>query len=695
MKHRAVEILMDIMRSADGKVFTGQLMEMYQIGDRTLRNDLKQINEYLISLGQSPLRIMAEGKILLPPKADRMFMLESLGDQALKVYTMLPREREMIQFIFLLNAGNYVTMGEIAAKMDISQVTAINDISRLRDQFLTRGIQIKSSPGRGICLIYTERSVRHVLISLLTRIFEQFDGNYNVFQNIVLGQLDFSYPLDWFWTKVNYYERQSKLNLSEDDLKIITLYFFVAMNRCLKDFYITEAEVETETELDDWKLKNLYRSIAKECSIEIRQEELAVLHNDARLFQVCAPCEENPYEYQKIKTRVIDFLGSISKQLGVNLYSDEVLLELLIQYFVNERKMNEKLDDQLILQMREDYFQIYQAVSETLDLLTDDIRYDDLEEITYIVMYLAAAIERIGLSEKKLNILIACPGGVAVGQLLASRVRRVFNFHIVGICSAGSLYYDERMKEADFVISAINIARTDKPVVVVDPMLSREDIINIYEVSYAILNRQKPPNDSVNKLEQELEKLQKTVWERQEPSDREKLETAIRSLNQAFGNPRQDGLDGLRSVFKPEYVQKVTRCDNWEQALKLAAEPLIQDHRLSREYVDATIENCKINGPYFILREGFCIAHALPDKGLIKPCLGLLFIQEGVDFGHEFFGPVHMLFYTCFRESGQWNLKILRSLISLAEDNVKCGEIAAQDCQRMYEGILKIIAEDL
>jgi len=51
-------------------------------------------------------------------------------------------------------------------------------------------------------------------------------------------------------------------------------------------------------------------------------------------------------------------------------------------------------------------------------------------------MYLAAAIERIGLSEKKLNILIACPGGVAVGQLLASRVRRVFNFHIVGICSA-------------------------------------------------------------------------------------------------------------------------------------------------------------------------------------------------------------------------------------------------------------------
>ena len=97
----------------------------------------------------------------------------------------------------------------------------------------------------------------------------------------------------------------------------------------------------------------------------------------------------------------------------------------------------------------------------------------------------------------------------------------------------------------------------------------------------------------------------------------------------------------------------------------------------------------------FILREGFCIAHALPEKGLIEPCLGLLYIEEGVDFGHEFFGPVHMLFYTCFRESSQWNLKILRTLISIAENSDLCGKISAKDGHGIYEIILEVLTDGL
>lgn len=163
----------------------------------------------------------------------------------------------------------------------------------------------------------------------------------------------------------------------------------------------------------------------------------------------------------------------------------------------------------LINQMKADYPHIYRAVLECLDSLTDEIRCDDYEEITYIVMYLIAAMDRVGPAEKKLSVLIACPGGVAVGQLLASKVRRIFNFHIIGICSANSLYYDERMKRADFVISAINIAKSDRPVIVVDPLLSREDIINIYELSYMILSEKRAEGFVEDRLDREMTRLQK------------------------------------------------------------------------------------------------------------------------------------------------------------------------------------------
>lgn len=695
MKHRAVEILMDIMRSADGKVFTGHLMDMYEIGERTLKNDLKHINAYLISLNQAPLRITSEGKILLSPNTDRTFILESLGQQALTVYTMLPQEREIMQFVMLLNASGYVTIGEIAKKMDISQVTAINDISRLKEQFLTQGVYIKSSPGKGIRLVYVERSARHVLISLLSRMIDQFDGNYSVFQNIILHQLNFRYPLEWFWSKVKFYDIQLRMNLPEDDIKIAALYFFVAMNRRLGGFPISEEEQEDTEGLDKRGLKKLYQLIAQELGLEPEDGELAVLGNDARLFQFCIPREENPYIHQKIKTRVIDFIGNISQQLNVALYSDEILLELLIQYFINERKMNEKLEPALINQMKADYPHIYQAVLECLDFLADDIRYDDYGEITYIVMYLVAAMDRMEPAEKKLNVLVACPGGVAVGQLLASRVKRIFNFHIAGICSANSLYYDERIKGVDFVISAINIAKSDKPVIVVDPLLSREDIINIYELSYLILSERKTQGVVEDRLDREMARLQKIVLENQYSPDRIEIEAAVRLLNEKFSMQKEGGTIRLRQLFLPEFVQKTAICHDWEDALRMAARPLIRYQRISRGYVDATVENCKLNGPYFILREGFGIAHALPEKGLIEPCLGLLYIEEGVDFGHDFFGPVHMLFYTCFRESSQWNLKILRALISIAENNSLCGKMSEKDVQGIYEAISKVLIDSL
>lgn len=693
MKKRTVEILMTVMQNANGKVFTAQLMQMYQISERTLKNDLKHINVYLASQQAGPVKISAEGKLLLPRDINRNQILESLGQEALKVYTLQPKEREILQFIMLLNAEKYVTVGEIADRLAISYVTTMNDISRLKEKFLTQGIIIKSSPGKGLWLEYTERSVRHVLISLLARCFEQLEGSYSVFQNIVLNQLDFVYTLDWIADRILLYRKKQGINLTEDGLKVLTLYLFVAINRCSKGFYVERKELSQNTDYDDKKLIAIYRGVAAEAGLEIREAELTVLHNDATILDV--PKNDNPYEYQKAKTRVIDFINSISGQLGIDLYTDDVLLELLIQYFMNDRKLNTRLDEQLITQMRNDYPQVYQAVSESLDLVTEDVLYNDLEEITYIAMYLVAALERRASTVRRLKVLIACPGGVAVGQLLASRVRRIFNFNIVGISSANSLYYDDRVKNVDFVISAINIAKITKTVVVVDPLLSKEDINHIYEVSYTILNEKRRHNFNENNLETELTRLKKTVDAQIDPEKKSELEMAIKQLNSRFGQQKKKDHEDIKTLFQPEFVQRIETCTDWEEALRIAAIPLIEHGKISPEYVDATIDNCKMNGPYFVLREGFAIAHALPDKGMKEPCLGLLYVKEGVDFGHDFFGPVHMLFYTCFSEAGQWNHQILRVLIGMAESVELYQQISGADPQELYELIVNTLLKNI
>ena len=50
--------------------------------------------------------------------------------------------------------------------------------------------------------------------------------------------------------------------------------------------------------------------------------------------------------------------------------------------------------------------------------------------------------------------------------------------------------------------------------------------------------------------------------------------------------------------------------NGWEEAIKIAAGPLLEENFIKPEYVDAMIENVHTNGAYMIVVPGFAMPHA-------------------------------------------------------------------------------------
>lgn len=91
-------------------------------------------------------------------------------------------------------------------------------------------------------------------------------------------------------------------------------------------------------------------------------------------------------------------------------------------------------------------------------------------------------------------------------------------------------------------------------------------------------------------------------------------------------------------MLKKVLDSKVNIVDNvkdWEDAIRIAAQPLIADMSITNNYIEAMINNVKKFGTYIVVAPKVAMPHSRPEDGVNKNCLALLKINEGVFFGDE------------------------------------------------------------
>ena len=100
----------------------------------------------------------------------------------------------------------------------------------------------------------------------------------------------------------------------------------------------------------------------------------------------------------------------------------------------------------------------------------------------------------------------------------------------------------------------------------------------------------------------------------------------------------------ITKFLNEETIRLKLHAKNRDEAIELAAEPLIELGRITPEYVteikDALIEL----GPYIVIIPGIALAHAKPGEYVQEECMSFATFTEPVVFGHSINDPVRAVF---------------------------------------------------
>lgn len=123
----------------------------------------------------------------------------------------------------------------------------------------------------------------------------------------------------------------------------------------------------------------------------------------------------------------------------------------------------------------------------------------------------------------------------------------------------------------------------------------------------------------------------------------------------------------LATWLTPKTIHIVDRVSHWQEALMLAAKPLLADGAITQDYLEAIISTHQSMGPYYVIAPGLALPHARPEQGVRKNGLSLLSIREGVSFESTENDPVTVVIMLCAL-SGDEHIRMITELAALFSD---------------------------
>lgn len=475
--HRLNDILAYISRNRE-PVALEELTAYFHVSERTLRNDIQNMNAVLIKHGALIDRMRKKGYYLsIRNEASfEKFLQLNEGDTQVD---HLDNAQKRIHYILqkLLFSQTYITQDELAQEIYVSRNTIMNYLKTIRIMICEYHLSLTSRPNLGIRIegneeakraCFMELIVPHDLQSMITGFTIEEE---RIFQGIDLYAIE-QIVLD--------YARESDVRFSDFNLRNLILHLALLITRLQSDCPLKLENITCDLE---YNLSPLIQRMETAFDLTIPKSEMQYLYshfmsNAKTMYRF----EENVQYLQDIIEQLLEI---IHRNYNFDLRHDTLLKEDLTQHFqsiLNTKRYHLNKRNPLLNTIKVNYPLAYDI---TLTSVTQVLEHEPFQltddEIGYVSLHIGAAIERCFNAQiKKKSIIIVCGSGYATSRMLEAKLNSMFRDKIT-ICGRYSYheYQQMELKHIDFVISTIPIECKTIPVVTVDFSLYNHDVENI------------------------------------------------------------------------------------------------------------------------------------------------------------------------------------------------------------------------
>lgn len=666
MRRRSTEIIQKIIRDSDRTLTVRELASHYGISQKTLKNDIKEINQFLRTIPVGEIRTTEEGKLILGSDFDEDVVENYLYEMDAYMYKLSPKERQIYILMELASSQTYITMQHIAEELYVSRITIVNDMEVIKESMKSFQGKLILDSGKGMLLKFQEKERISILVELYRSIAINVE-NEGFFQRMILNRMEIKHSFSILFEYMQEYMKVSNLVFIEDVFYDIVLYLFVVFNFCRRE----GRAVTGRTPLSGIDHMILYAGHMLEVTVtEDMMKGFREYIADHKLYSFVKTVDE--IELYKV---IMNFVGKIDQEMNLDLVSDTKLMDSLLMHIRSikdwgnyEVELPKEYDSSI------NYERLEELVSQYAYILEGFLSYHLSGNMKKsIVIHICVAIIRNRRYLPKISVVIVCPGSMATGKYLEAQIKNYFDFNIIGVLAAheviGRLKYNA--EPVDFIISTVPIHTKEYQVIKVHPFLQMDDLNQIQRLTFQ--KHTLKPATMQHKTEVLLGQI-RTIIEDEELADTlcKTIGGVIKEYQREKGKER---VNPLMELLREDMIEIEEASMPWREAMHRAAAPLEDQGYISAEYIKKSIQNVEEYGDYIVVSRGVALAHAGREHGVYKDGLSLLVIKEGVTFT-ESEDPVYLLF--CFACVGEEEyLELIKRIIQLGRAEGKIEEVLA------------------
>lgn len=470
----------------------------FQVSERTIKYDLENIRHWLkehhVTLHSQPNK----GIWISEAEEVRQGLRDKLYGQGSRDLFLHQKERAKHLSLILLLSDGYQRLHDLADHVGVSRNTVVADVKEAERLLAGWHLELVTKQRYGIRVEGSERQKRYALESLF---HDLLDGAamYRLVQGVLPEHVLVAGagPLLERWLvsqgELGEVTRMTKTlveqldkTLTDRSLISMMIRLSIVILRVKSGHYVPADEADV-AEAAQWSECSLFsREVHRLCrrlGIEMPEHEIAY---------ACLPLLAT--EQVRVKTRatrqpldIYQAARELTKAVGTlvqaPLLDDPELGEHLFAH-LNDRLtrylQGVLYPNPLTEEIRRSYARMFDAVKRACeDVFWPQGIYLLDADIAYLVLHFQAGYDR-WLEQKKARALVVCGTGRGTSRFLKTHLEgEVRALRVVGLCSSTEVEKYLASRKVDVIISVVPL-KTEVPLVIVNPLPTRQDISRIH-----------------------------------------------------------------------------------------------------------------------------------------------------------------------------------------------------------------------
>lgn len=587
------------------------LAQILDVSPRSIRNYITTINEFLDDNELHLLQTLPNGDVVFTgSQQDVIEIQQHLLHSDFYQYRLSAEERkQVLNFLFLTSEG-YITSNELSERLYVSKTTLVKDMDEVSGYFAKRGVSFCDAKTAGYCLEIDEWKRRELLMEQMDHIVlrqyvlsdSAIGASTGAIYGFVMQLFSGIERMTAMQNAVYRAEKETGIQLNDREFQSIIHGLIILLTRLNRQLLVPEPcnGLFEALGIAERLSYSLSHQLAHEFDLGISAAEQIYMAY-ALEHQWLDRKDRDPFNALEVQLATKRFIYAVSKDLGLELFHDNELQRFLANHLQSllASGHGHSVSQETFNHVESQYQDCSTAVERNLPLLGNVLGGQDSRfESHTVLLYITAAVERLRRKQGAPKAIIVCNSGIATAKFLSEKLLRNFNIDVVSTTSALRLEQVRLHCQHDFIITTVPLQVTDIPCVWVSPMLTRKDMIQIYDILNALDNR-----------------------------------VGQSDLLGNDGPPSaESGHNMLRDVFPLERVMVNCHVDTWQEAIWMAGRLLPGEDRAVEQYVADMIRCVEENGPYIVIVPGVALAHAAPPAPDIPFCASIACFASPVAF---------------------------------------------------------------